>query len=112
MLNAFETADLLYLANVHNRYEEPHLSKEINRQPQLFILRLWPEILADDLIEWRGKLHYVQANEIRYFRDWPALIPTLLAMLRQANLPITVPNPYPPADLPPNSEPDSDTLVR
>lgn len=54
----------------------------------LFTLRLWPEVQADGRIVWRGKLHHVQSNEIRYFQDWPALLPSLLAMLPQAALPM------------------------
>jgi hypothetical protein len=95
-----------------NPYQEPPVSNELNRQPQHFILRLWPEILADDSVEWRGKLHHVQTNEIRYFRDWPALLPTLLAIMRQANLPVSVPNLYPSTGQGPDSEPGAEPPVK
>jgi hypothetical protein len=65
------------------------MTYELNAPTQLFILRLWQEQLADGSIEWRGKLHHPQTNETRYFRDWPALIPLLLLMLRQAGMPDT-----------------------
>jgi hypothetical protein len=84
------------------------VSHELNRQPQLFIVRLWPEPLDDETIEWRGKLHHVQTNEVRYFRDWPALLPTLLAMLRQADLPISAANLYPTIGPPPDPAPGTD----
>ncbi|MCB9443974.1 MAG: hypothetical protein H6669_07035 [Ardenticatenaceae bacterium] len=67
------------------------MSPEKKYQPQLFILRLWPETLANGQIEWRGKLHHTQTNETRYFHDWPALIPLLLSLLRQADLPVSAP---------------------
>lgn len=49
---------------------------------QLFTLRLWAEEGPDGQREWRGKLRHVLTGDVRYFRDWPALIPVLLAMLR------------------------------
>ncbi|MCZ7673121.1 MAG: hypothetical protein M5U34_41390 [Chloroflexi bacterium] len=60
-------------------------------QPQLFVLRLWPVQLADGRFEWRGRLQHAQTNEVRHFRDWPALIPSLLAMLREIDLPPPLP---------------------
>jgi hypothetical protein len=59
---------------------------DLKQNSQLFILRLWSEPQTDGRVEWRGRLHYIQTNEVRYFRDWPALIPSLLMMLRQANM--------------------------
>jgi len=63
------------------------MSDEIETPPQLFVLRLWPVQLSDGRLEWRGRLHHAQTDKTRYFRDWPALIPLLLAMLRESNLP-------------------------
>lgn len=63
------------------------MSDEIETPPQLFVLRLWPVMLSDGRMEWRGRLHHTQTDKTRYFRDWPALIPLLLAMLRESNLP-------------------------
>ena len=54
------------------------------RQSHLFTLRLWTEDMEDEEVEWRGRLHHVATDEVRYFRDWPSLIPMLLNMLRDA----------------------------
>jgi hypothetical protein len=59
-------------------------SNSTNRQSHLFTLRLWTEEVEEGQTEWRGRVHYVTADEVRYFRDWPSLIPLLLAMLRDA----------------------------
>ena len=59
--------------------------------PQLFILRLWQAPLDNGRYEWRGRLQHAQTNEIRHFRDWPALIPSLLAMLRDVDNPASQP---------------------
>jgi hypothetical protein len=61
------------------------MSNETETSPQLFVLRLWPVQLPDGRVEWRGRLHHAQTNETRYFRDWPALIPSLLVMLRESH---------------------------
>ena len=37
-------------------------------------------------MQWRGKLHHINANEVRYFQEWPALIPLLLTMLRTSSV--------------------------
>lgn len=49
----------------------------------LFILRVWQEQLPDGRLEWRGKLQHPETNQTRHFRDWPALVPLLLATIRQ-----------------------------
>lgn len=36
----------------------------------LFTLRIWPETLDDDRLEWRGQLKYLPTGETFYFRDW------------------------------------------
>jgi hypothetical protein len=84
------------------------MAPEKKYPPQLFILHLWPETLADGQIEWRGKLHYTQTNETRYFRDWPALIPLLLSLLRQADMPISAPYSILSGDQPPHAEADAE----
>ena len=63
------------------------MSDEPELPPQLFVLRLWRVQLPDGRFEWRGRLQHAQTNEIRHFRDWPALIPSLLAMLRDIDMP-------------------------
>ncbi|MFQ6102178.1 MAG: hypothetical protein ACE5OS_13225 [Anaerolineae bacterium] len=47
----------------------------------LFTVRLWLEDLGDGQAEWRGRVQHVLTSEVRYFREWPALIDHLLAML-------------------------------
>jgi hypothetical protein len=66
-------------------------SDSTNRQSHLFTLRLWAEEAEEGQTEWRGRVHYVTADEVRYFRDWPSLIPLLLAMLRDAEQKNTLP---------------------
>jgi hypothetical protein len=51
---------------------------------QLFTLRIWPEHLSDDLVEWRGRVQHVSSGETYYFRDWSTLVTLLLAMLSKA----------------------------
>ncbi|HTP08785.1 MAG TPA: hypothetical protein VMP08_11065 [Anaerolineae bacterium] len=48
---------------------------------QLFMLRIWLEDLGAGHSEWRGKVQHVPSGEARYFRDWPALVACLQAML-------------------------------
>jgi hypothetical protein len=55
---------------------------------QLFTLRVWPELTEDGQIRWRGKLRHIPSDTVHYFRDWAALVPLLLSILRR----------YPPAD--------------
>jgi hypothetical protein len=52
---------------------------------------LWTEEVEEGQTEWRGRVHYVTNDEVRYFRDWPSLIPLLLAMLRDAERKNTLP---------------------
>lgn len=66
-------------------------SDSTNRQSHLFTLRLWAEEVEEGQTEWRGRVHYVTGDEVRYFRDWPSLIPLLLAMLRDAEQKNTLP---------------------
>ncbi len=60
------------------------MKPEGSKPNQLFTLRLWSETLADGGSEWRGRIHCVGTDEVRHFRDWPGLLPMLLAMLREA----------------------------
>ncbi len=36
-------------------------------------------------IEWRGKVQLVNSGDVRYFREWAALVPLLIAMLSEAD---------------------------
>ena len=55
---------------------------EQTKHSHLFTLRLWGEEDEDGRIQWRGQINHVNNNDIRYFKEWSALIPLLLAMLR------------------------------
>lgn len=59
-------------------------SGQPERRSHLFTVRLWQEELSDGQLEWRGKVQLLGENQVRYFRDWAALIPLLLSMLRNA----------------------------
>ena len=75
--------------------------EQSGRQNHLFTLRLWTEQLEEGESEWRGRVHCVGTDEVRYFRDWPSLIPLLLAMLREAerkNIPTNLLQSLPPAN--------------
>jgi len=60
---------------------QPDGSEPFQHHTHLFTLRLWPEALGDDQIEWRGKVQHVLSGEARYFRDWTALVAFLLETL-------------------------------
>ena len=73
------------------------MSNEQNtRQERLFTLRLWTEEVAADQHEWRGRLYDTTTGDVRYFREWAALIPLLLAMVRAGEQPPTTPPAEPP----------------
>jgi hypothetical protein len=55
-------------------------------QPQLFAARMWREELGAGQREWRGEVHDVVSGERRYFREWPALIASLQALLAAQGL--------------------------
>jgi hypothetical protein len=50
---------------------------------QLFTVRIWPEDLGDGRAEWRGRVQHVLSGEAHYFREWPALVAALSAMLAE-----------------------------
>lgn len=45
------------------------------------MLRLWPEEIDGDQVEWRGQVQHVTSGETRYFRDWSTLVALLQQML-------------------------------
>lgn len=58
------------------------MNKDVDRpSSHLFTVRLWPEELDDDCIEWRGQVQHVLSGERRYFRDWVTLVAILQAKL-------------------------------
>lgn len=66
-------------------------NEQTARQEHLFTLRLWTEEVAADQREWRGRLYDTTTGEVRYFREWAALIPLLLAMVRESEQPPITP---------------------
>lgn len=70
--------------------------EQSTRQEHLFTLRLWTEEVAADQRKWRGRLYDTTTGEVRYFREWAALIPLLLAMVREGEPPPTTPPDAPP----------------
>lgn len=75
------------------------MNSDPSSRQHLFTLRLWREEDNEGRTIWRGRIHHTDTGNIRYFRGWPALIPLLLAMLRQPQSTI---------EAPPDSEPDQD----
>jgi hypothetical protein len=49
----------------------------------LFTVRVWKEEIGADWTEWRGKVQLLTSGDVRYFREWAALIPLLLTMLSE-----------------------------
>ena len=49
----------------------------------LFTVRVWQEEIRTDQSEWRGKVQLLTSGEVRYFREWSALVPLLLTMLSE-----------------------------
>ena len=49
----------------------------------LFTIYMWEEEIGLDATEWRGKVQLVSTGEVRYFREWTALVPLLQTMLAQ-----------------------------
>ena len=49
---------------------------------QLFTVRMWPEPVDDDQVEWRGKIDHVASGEGYAFRDWSRLIVCIEKMLQ------------------------------
>ena len=67
------------------RYWRNDVLKETpqRRQPYLFTLRIWQEMIDENQTEWRGQLIDTYQGDKRAFRDLTSLIPLLLAMIRQ-----------------------------
>lgn len=55
------------------------------RRSHLFTVQVWQEEVRRDQSEWRGKVQLFTSGEVRYFRDWVALVPLLLAMLSESD---------------------------
>ncbi len=54
----------------------------------LFTVQVWEEEIGANQTEWRGKVQLFTSGEVRYFREWTALVPLLLKMLSELNVEI------------------------
>lgn len=52
----------------------------------LFTVRVWQEVVGDEQVAWRGKVHLITDGNVRYFHEWEALVPLLLAMLSEVEI--------------------------
>ncbi len=57
---------------------------DVQPRSHLFTIRVWEEQIGADQTEWRGKVQLLTSGEVRYFRDWAALVPLLLTMLLES----------------------------
>jgi hypothetical protein len=57
---------------------------DVQPRSHLFTVRVWEEQIGADQTEWRGKVQLLSSGEVRYFRDWAALVPLLLEMLSES----------------------------
>jgi hypothetical protein len=69
------------------------MSEQHGARSHLFTLRVWSEEIGNGRVEWRGKLQHVTTGEAVYFREWAALLPVLLLMLRHAGATIAASSP-------------------
>ncbi|HEX6480776.1 MAG TPA: hypothetical protein VF043_18205 [Ktedonobacteraceae bacterium] len=57
---------------------------DVQPRSHLFTVRVWEEQIGADETEWRGKVQLLTSGEVRYFRDWAALVPLLLTLLAES----------------------------
>jgi hypothetical protein len=48
--------------------------------PHLFTVRIWMEDLGGGQREWRGRIQDTTTGEVRYARDWLAMVAALVEM--------------------------------
>jgi hypothetical protein len=60
-------------------------TSNVRPRSHLFTVRVWEEKIGAEQTEWRGKVQLFPSGEIRYFREWAALVPLLLTMLSEEN---------------------------
>jgi hypothetical protein len=58
--------------------------KNLHARAQLFMVRLWVEVLGHGRAEWRGKVQHIGSGRSRYFRDWRTLMRFLRSDLGRA----------------------------
>lgn len=57
--------------------------RNVRSRSHLFTVRVWEEEIGTDQSEWRGKVQLSTSGEVRYFREWSALVPLLLTLLSE-----------------------------
>jgi len=62
--------------------------KKPNGRPRshLFTVQVWEEAVGAEQTEVRGKVQLFTTGEARYFREWAALVPLLLALLSEVDV--------------------------
>jgi hypothetical protein len=53
-------------------------------QLHLFLVRLWPEVVEGEQVEWRGEVKSARTGAVGYFRHPASLHAALLALLASA----------------------------
>jgi len=56
----------------------------VRPRSHLFTVHVWEEEVGADQTEWRGKVQLFTSGDVRYFREWAALVPLLLMMLSES----------------------------
>ncbi|MCB9079781.1 MAG: hypothetical protein H6631_19420 [Anaerolineaceae bacterium] len=60
------------------------MNQENNQSSQLFTIRVWHEPLGQGHSELRGQVCHVLTGEVRYFREWSALVAYITEQLVNA----------------------------
>jgi hypothetical protein len=61
-------------------------TSNLQHRSHLFTVRIWQEEIGAGQTELRGKVQLLTSGEVRYFREWSALVPLLHAMLSESQL--------------------------
>jgi hypothetical protein len=40
----------------------------------LFTIRMWPEAIGANQVEWRGQVRHISSGQMYHFRDWQSLM--------------------------------------
>jgi hypothetical protein len=74
-----------YCSTLAKRAEAEQMEADrASYQLQLFTLQLWQEAVSEGQYEWRGAIKNTSTGEVRYFREWEALVDLVPAMLQAA----------------------------
>ncbi len=53
----------------------------LSHRSELFTVRLWPEDLGENRIEWRGRVQHALGGQTGYFREWSGLVTFIAQVL-------------------------------